>query len=114
VIWSVLEKFSQSNSRFNSLDTLTIEVHAVTMPVGFARDCIKTKGRSLQVMAQLKKSIIELKTETNCLAHALIIAIDKIPNEPNYNSYRRGYKIRQVVSNVLATTGIILNNVGGI
>jgi hypothetical protein len=35
VIWSVFEKVSQSNSRFNPLDTLTIEVYAVRMPVGF-------------------------------------------------------------------------------
>jgi hypothetical protein len=41
VIWSVLEKVTQSNSRFNALDTLTIEVHAVRMPAGFG--CIKTK-----------------------------------------------------------------------
>jgi hypothetical protein len=33
VIWSILEKMTQSNSRFNALDTLTIEVHAVKMPV---------------------------------------------------------------------------------
>jgi hypothetical protein len=35
VIWSVFEKVSQSNSRFNALDMLTIEVHAVRMPAGF-------------------------------------------------------------------------------
>jgi hypothetical protein len=35
VIWSFLEKISQSNSRFNALDSLTIEVHAVRMPAGF-------------------------------------------------------------------------------
>jgi hypothetical protein len=58
---------SQSNSRFNALDTLTIEVHSVRLPVGFGR-CIMTKGRPLQVMAHLKKSIIEVKTETNSLA----------------------------------------------
>jgi hypothetical protein len=33
VIWSVLEKVSQSNSSFKALDTLNIEVHAVKMPV---------------------------------------------------------------------------------
>jgi hypothetical protein len=75
VIWSVFEKVSQSSSRFNALDTLSIEIHAVRMPVGFGG--VKTKGRPLEVMAHLKKSIIEVKTETNCLAHALIIAIPK-------------------------------------
>jgi hypothetical protein len=75
---------------------------------------IKTKGRPLGVMAHLKRSIIEVKAETNCLAHALIIAIAKITNDPNYNSYRRGYKIHHVVDNLLATTGINLENGGGI
>jgi hypothetical protein len=32
VICSVLEKVTQSNSRFNALDTLTIDIHAVRMP----------------------------------------------------------------------------------
>jgi hypothetical protein len=35
------------------------------------------KGRPLSVMAQIKRSIIEVKAETNCLAHALRIAIEK-------------------------------------
>jgi hypothetical protein len=88
-LWSVLEKVTQSNSRFNALDTLTIDVHAVRMPTGFGR--VKTKGRPLTVSAHLK-SIIEVKAETNCLAHALIIAIAKITQDPNYASYRKGYK----------------------
>jgi hypothetical protein len=104
VIWSVLEKVSQSNSRFNSLDTLTIEVTAGRIPAGFGD--IKTKGRPLTVMAHLKRSIIEVKTETNCLAHALIIAIARITKHTNYNSYRKGYKIHKVIDNLLATTGI--------
>ena len=32
VIWIVFEKVSQSNSRFNSLDTLVVTVHSVKMP----------------------------------------------------------------------------------
>jgi hypothetical protein len=113
VIWSVFEKVSQSNSRFNALDTLTIEVHAVRMPTGFGVS-IRKKGRPLGVMAHLKRSIIAVKAETNCLAHALIIAIAKLKNDPDYNSYRRGYKIHQAVYNLLAETGICLDNGGGI
>jgi hypothetical protein len=112
VIWSVLQKVTQSNSRFNALDTLTIEVHEVRMLAGFGG--IKTKGRPLGVMAHLKRSIIEVKAETNCLAHALVIAIAKITNDPNYNSYRKGDKIHQVVDNLLETTGINLENGGGL
>jgi hypothetical protein len=87
VIWSVFENVWQSNSRFNALDALTIEVHSVRMPVGYSNGHgTTTKGRSLQVMAHLKKSIIQVKTETNCMAYALIIAIAKIKNDPNYKA----------------------------
>jgi len=34
VIWSVFEIASQSNSRFNALDTMVVTVHSVRMPVG--------------------------------------------------------------------------------
>jgi hypothetical protein len=84
------------------------------MPVGFGKDSIKTKGRPLSVMTHLKRSKIEVKTETNCLAHALIIAIPKITNDPNYRTYIQGYKIQLVVRNLLETTGINLDNGGGI
>jgi hypothetical protein len=64
-------------------------------------------------MAHLKKSIITVKAETNCLAHALNIAIAKITNDPNYKAYMQGRKIHPVVDNLLATTEINLEN-GGI
>jgi hypothetical protein len=113
VIWSVLEKVSQSNARFNALDRLVIEVNSVKMPVGFGGG-IKTKGRPLSVMAHLKRNIVEIRAEQNCLAHAIIVAIAKITNDPNYTSYCKGYKIIPVVQHLLETTGIDLRNGGGI
>ena len=109
VIWSVFEKVSQSNSRFNALDRLVVTVHSVRMPLGFGRTTLKTKGRPISVMAHLKKSIIEVKAEENCLTHALLIAIERINKDPKYESYRKGYKIRPAVQNLLATTGINLD-----
>ena len=53
VIWSVFETFSQSNSRFNALDTLVVNVHSVKMPVEFGG--IKTMGRPVSVLAHIKK-----------------------------------------------------------
>ena len=87
-IWSVFEKVTQSNSRFNAVDTLTVVLHSVRMPLAFGLrgDGIKTNDTPLSVMAHLKKSIIEVKTETNCLAHCLIIAIAKITNDTNYKA----------------------------
>ena len=90
-IWSVFE-VTQSKARFNALDTLTVVVHSVTMPVGFGLrgDGIKTKGRPISVMAHLKKSIVLVKSETNCLAHALLIVIAKVTKDPNYKTYMQG------------------------
>jgi len=112
VIWSVFEKVSQSNSNFNALDKLVVMVHSVRMPVGFGR--VKARCRPISVMAHLKRSIVEVKAEENCLAHALIIAIARLKNDPNYKAYRQGNKIRPVVQNLLETTGINLHRGGGI
>ena len=110
----MFDKVSQSNSRFNALDTLLVTVHSVTKPVGFGRDGIKRKGRPLATMVQLKSSIVELRAEENCLVHALIIAIARLNNNLNYTSYRKGNKIRPVVRQLLETTGIDLKNGAGI
>jgi hypothetical protein len=66
-------------------------------------------------MAHMKSSIIEVKAEENCLAHALIIAIARLTNDPNYVAYRKGRKkIRPMVDRFLELTGIDLTNGGGI
>jgi len=83
-------------------------VHSVKMTIGLGGDGIATKGRPLYIMVHLKRSIVQVKAETNCLAHALIIAKAKVDGDPNYNSYRRGYKIGPVVDRLLETTGIDL------
>jgi len=56
VILNVWQKVTQSNSRFNALEKLVLEVYSVKMPVGFGGDGIKTKGRSLDTLAHLKIS----------------------------------------------------------
>jgi hypothetical protein len=91
------------------MDRLIVTVHSVKMPVVFGGG-INTKGRQLSVMAFLKKSIIEVKAEQNCLAHALIIAIAKVNDDPNYIAYRKGRKIHAVVDRLLKTTCIDLSN----
>ena len=37
VIFNVWGKVTQSNSRFNALDTLVLENHSVKMPIGFGK-----------------------------------------------------------------------------
>jgi len=65
-------------------------------------------------MTHLKRSIVEVKAWENCLAHAIIIAIAKLKNDPEYVAYRSGYKIRPVVQKLLAETGLDLTEGGGI
>ena len=48
------------------------------------------------------------------MAHALIIAIAKLTNDPDYTEYHKSRKIYPKVSNLLETTGINLDNGGGI
>jgi len=60
------------------------------MPGGFGKRARKSMGRPLSTMAHLKKSIVEVKTEENCLANALVIGVAKVENDPNYKAYRQG------------------------
>jgi len=75
VIWSLFEKVAQSNARFNALDKLVMTVHSVRMPIDHGKTT--SKGRPLEIMACLKRSIVQVKAESNCLAHALIFAKQK-------------------------------------
>jgi len=59
-------------------------------------------------MAHLKRSIVDVNEEQNCLAHALVIAIAKVENDLKYNSYRRVRKIHPVVQKLCNTTGIVM------
>jgi hypothetical protein len=51
-----------------------------------------------------------VKTEANCLSHALIIDIAKITNDPDYEAYIQDRNILRVVDNLLAKPGISLDN----
>jgi len=84
------------------------------MPVGFGCVALKSRGRPLSVIAHLKKSIVEVKAEENCLAHASIIAIARVEYDVNYTAYRKGRKIRPVVEALLQQTGIDWLRGGGI
>ena len=114
VIWSVFSKVAQSNARYNAMDRLIVVVQSVKMPVDFGRKSIRSKGRPLHEMVHVKRSIIEVKSKTNCLAHALIIAIARLTNDRKYKSYRQGRRtILPAVQHLLETTGIDLQNGGG-
>ena len=82
------------------------------MPEGYSSG-IKCSGRPLSVMAHLKTCVVEVKASENCLAHAIIIAIAKEENDPDYKAYRQGRKIRPVVQKLLAETYLDLPEGGG-
>jgi hypothetical protein len=100
-----------SKARFNAFHSLTIVDHSIGIPEGFGRVSIKTKGRPLSEMAHIK-SIIEVKADSNCLAHDLIIAIAS-DKDSNYKAYIQGRKIHQD-QNLLTSTSIDLSQSAGI
>jgi hypothetical protein len=91
-----------------------VTVHSVTITVGFGWVAIKRKGIPLATMAHLKTSMVEVRDEENCSAHALVIAIARLNNDPNYKAYSQGHKIRPVFRQILKTKGIDLKNGGRI
>jgi len=114
VLWRVFLNVCQSISRFNVSDPLIVNVHFFKMTAVFGRCATKTGGRPLSVMTHLKKSIVEVKTEENCLAQAPLIAISRVNNVPKNNSFCRGFRLRHLVKNLLETTGFDLTNGAGI
>jgi hypothetical protein len=73
VVWDVLGKVIQSNARFGLTDRLEVRLDNVRMPDGNGRE--KTRGRSLDGLSTVKRSIGVVKAAFLCLAHAHIIAM---------------------------------------
>ena len=82
------------------------------MPTGNGRE--KTKGRYIDVMSAIKKSILVVKAKFLCLAHALIIAMARVNGNRKYASYGDGYGLKQPVQDLLRATGFDLTNGGGL
>jgi hypothetical protein len=59
VVWSVVGKIIQSNARFVLNDRLEVHLDHVRMPAGNGRE--KTKGRSIDVLSAIKRSIVTVK-----------------------------------------------------
>jgi len=110
-VWAVLGKLIQSNARFGLSDRLVVHLDHVRMPAGNGR--VRTKGRSLNVMSGIKISIITVKVAINCLAYALIIAVDLLNDVPKYQSYRNGRGLKKHVEDLLKASGVDLSNGGG-
>jgi hypothetical protein len=110
VVWSVLGKIVQSNATFALTDRLKVRLDHVRMPVGNGRE--KTKGRFIDVLSAVKKSIVVVKASVLCLTHALVIAIAWVNNNPKYKSYRNGRGLKEPVQDLLKASGVDLSNGG--
>jgi hypothetical protein len=114
VVWSVLGKVVQSNARFSLTDRLEVHLDHVRMPALNGKTAETTKGRSIDVLSAVKRSIVVLKAAVLCLAHTLVIAIARVNNDPKYNLYRNGYGLTQPVQDLLKASGVDLSNGGGL
>jgi hypothetical protein len=112
VVWSVLGKVIQSNGRFGLSDRLAVHLNHARMPVGNGETAEKTKGRSLNVLSATKMSVV--KSAFLCLAHALIIAMERANRDPKYELYRHGNCWKKPVEDILKASGFDLTNGGGI
>jgi hypothetical protein len=114
VIMELLGKVIQSNARFGLSDRLEIHCDYVTLPSGNGKRALKTKGQTLNKLSHNKKSIVRVKSEVNSLAHALVFAMAQLNGDPDYLSYRDGYKMNAPVAALLNASGVDLSNGGGI
>jgi len=58
------------------------------MPAG--NDARRTKGRPLDVMSKITKSIVTVKALLNCMGYAVIIAMPRVNGDTKYKSYSNG------------------------
>jgi len=112
VVWSVLGKVIQSNAKFALTDRLEVHLDHVRMPAGNGRE--KRKGRSLDLLSAIKKSIVTVKAAFLCLAHALIIAMAKVNGDSNFKLYSNGRCLKERVEELLKASGVDLSNGGGL
>ena len=66
----------------------------------------------MDVLSAIKKSIVG-NAAFLCLAHAIIIAMARVNNDPKYKSYRDGYGLHKPVEELLNASGVDLFNGGG-
>jgi hypothetical protein len=114
VVWDVLGKVVQSNGRFVLTDRLKVHLYHVKMPPGNGNGAEKTKGRALDILSAIKRSIDVVKSAFICFVHALSIAMARENGKPKYASYRGGYKLDKAVEELLKASGVDLYNGGGL
>ena len=90
-VFSQIERVIQSNRDFRLNDTVTVDIIHVEAPQGSGR----SKRTTLNIREYLHKkgSVVTIKNNDNlCLARALVVAVAKIENAPNYRTLIRSDK----------------------
>jgi hypothetical protein len=103
VMWSVLWKVIQNNAMFVLTDCLEVHLDHVRMPAG--NGGVKTKGRSLDVLSAIKRTL--------CFAHALKIAMARANNDQKYKLYRNSRCFEKPVEDLLKAFVVDLFKGGG-
>jgi hypothetical protein len=112
LVWGALGKVVQSNAMFGLTDRLEVHFDHVRTPAGNGR--VKTKGRSLNIIGAVKRSIVVVKATSMCLAHALVIAMAQVNGDPKYKAYRNGNRLEKPVKELLRASGVDLSDGGGV
>ena len=87
-VFSQIERVIQSNRDFRLNDTVTVDIIHVEAPRGSGRS--KRTTLNVKEHLQKKKSVIIIQNNDNlCLARALVVAIAKVENAPNYKNLTR-------------------------
>ena len=89
-VFSQIERVVQSNRDFRLNDTVTVDIIHVEAPQGSGKSRRKRDILDIREYLHQKRSVVTIKNNDNlCLARALVIAIAKIENAPNYKNLIR-------------------------
>jgi len=83
------------------------------MHAGSGRMAEKTKGKFLDVLFAIKRSIVVVKTPILRLVHALFIVMTSLNGDPEYKSYKNHSNLKQPVEDLLSASGAKLTNDSG-
>jgi hypothetical protein len=114
VFWHMLGKVIQSNARFGLNDRFEVRPDHVRMPAGNGKRAEKTKGRSLDVLSAIKKSMVAVKAAFLCFVHALIITMARVNGIPKYKAYSNAKCLEKPVEEFLKASGVDLSDGGGL
>ena len=94
-VFSAVQRVIQSNRDFRLNDTVTVDFIRVEAPQGSGRS--KRNVVSIKEYLHKKGSVITIKNHDNlCLARALVVAIAKVENAPNYSYLRHQARAQQI------------------